>query len=165
MSLSDRPCGGRPATGLAAIGPNRGDRPAYSAYPTERSVGRASEYLGYLSPQCAELKEGLRNGPARGLGSRAMSELATSYHERCSEDEQNARKRLTEEQGKKREVRDNEAKAEKAEQDRVRLSREQCDEMYRIVHRRRQTLETMGEGGRADFRRFEANWKARCQPS
>jgi hypothetical protein len=44
------------------------------------------------------------------------------------------------------------------------LSRQQCDEMYRIVHGRRQKVAAMAPGERSDFERFEANWQARCQP-
>jgi hypothetical protein len=161
-SLSDRPCAGRPATGLAAIGPTREARSSGLSTP---GVAKASDYLEYLSPICAELNEGMRNGPARGLGTRALQELYTSYRERCSDDDQAARKRFAEEQSKKRDARNNELAAEKRERDRVTLTREQCDEMYRIAHGRRKKVDTMSAGERADFERFEANWKARCQPA
>lgn len=161
-SLSDRPCTGRPATGLAAIGPARDARATESSSGT---VSKAVNYLDYLSPLCAELAEGLRNGPARGLGPRALYELRSSYQERCSDDDQTARKRFADEQTKKREARNDEVTAEKRERDRLIQSREQCDEMYRIAHGRRKKLDTMSAGERADFERFEANRKARCQPA
>jgi hypothetical protein len=160
--LSDRPCEGRPSTSLASIGP----APARgrSSTSTDRPVAKASEVLDYLSPACAELREGLRNGPARGLGSRAFSELANSYRQRCGDEEQKAQRRLGEEHRKKHELREREAAAEQVERDRVQLTREQCDEMYRIVHGKRQKLATMTPGERADFDRFEANRQARCRP-
>ena len=162
-SLSDRPCsGGPPQTGLAAIGPAREARASYTSTPT---VSKAADYLEYLSPLCAELNEGMRNGPARGLGPRALAELHGSYRDRCSDDDQAARKRFAEEQTKKRDARHGELLAEKRERDRIAATREQCDEMYRIVHGRRKKVETMSVGERADFERFEANWKARCQPT
>ena len=160
-TLSDRPCEGRPSTSLTAVGPLR-DRPAYSS--GDVSPGRAVDYLDYMSPVCAELNEGMRNGPARGLRSGAMSELRRSYQERCSEEEQVARQRLGDEQSHRREVRNRELAEEKAERERQKLSREQCDEMYRILHGRRAKVATMSPGERSDFQRFEATWQARCKP-
>jgi hypothetical protein len=156
--ISDRPCGGA----LAAIGPV----PAPRAAPVrDRPVSKASDYLSYLSPTCAELNEGMRNGPARGLSGRALSELHTSYRERCSQDEQEARKKLAEDQKRQQAERDGQLAAASKERERDKLSREQCDEMYRIAHGKRQKVAAMSPGERADFERFEANWKARCQPS
>ena len=159
-TLSDKPCEGRPSTSLTAVGPLR-DRTVYSS--REVAPGRAVDYLDYLSPVCAELNEGMRNGPARGLGSRAMSELQRSYRERCGEEEQLARRRLGEDQSHRRELRNRELAEEKSERDRQKLSREQCDEMYRILHGRRPKVPTMSPGERSDFQRFEATWQARCK--
>ena len=160
--MSDRPCTGEAAAGLTGIGPER-ERRSTLALPT--AVGKAADYLEYLSPLCAELNEGMRNGPARGLGPRALLELHQSYRERCGEEDQAARKRFAEAQQKRREARNDELVAEKRERDQARLTREQCDEMYRIVHGRRKKLDTMTTGERADFERFEANWKSRCVPT
>lgn len=162
-SLSDRPCEGRPATGLASIGPVREARSGQS--PSWGSPQKASDFLDHLSPLCAELNEGLRNGPGRGLGHTAMSELRTSYRERCSDDEQAARKRLAEEQSKHRDARESALAADRREIAHVKLSREQCDEMYRIAAARRKKLDTMSGGEREDFERFQANWKSRCPPA
>jgi hypothetical protein len=158
--LSDRPCAGRPATALASIGPAANTRSGSDG--RERQVGRAESHLDYLSPLCAELNEGLRNGPARGLGSRAVSELASSYRERCGDEDQQARRRVAEEQKKRREARDDDVRAENVERARAKLSREQCDEMYRIAHGKLKKLSSMTPGERSDFDRFEANRQARC---
>ncbi|MEO5845577.1 MAG: hypothetical protein ABIQ33_12135 [Caldimonas sp.] len=161
-SLSDRPCAERPSPSFAVIGPAREPRQSMSSTPM---VSKAATHLDYLSPLCAELNEGMRNGPARGLGPRALAELHSSYRERCGEDDAVARKRFVEEQAKKRDAHNNELLAEKRERDLVKLTREQCDEMYRIAHNRRKKLEALSPGERADFERFEANRKSRCQPA
>ena len=156
--ISDRPCGGK----LAAIGPAPAPR---TTSARDIPVGKASDFLSYLSPTCAELNEGLRNGPARGLSGRALSELHTSYRERCSQDEQEARKKLADDQKRQQLERDSQLAVETRERERNKLSREQCDEMYRIVHGKRQKVASMSPGERGDFERFEANWKARCAPA
>ena len=162
--LSDRPCEGRPATAIGSIGPTRDERSAYRS-SNERSPNKAADYLGYLGPECAELNEGLRNGPSRGLGSRAYEELRNSYRDRCGEEERVARSRFAEDQSKKADARRRDQQAEASELDRRKLSREQCDEMYRIIHGRRQKVATMSPGERSDFDRFEATWQARCKSS
>jgi hypothetical protein len=161
-SLSDRPCSDGRSASFAAIGPARETRATATTMP---SVSKATPYLDYLSPICADLNEGMRTGAARGLGPRALSELHNSYRERCSEDDQAARKRFADDQAKKRDVRNDELLAEKRERDQVKLTREQCDEMYRIAHGRRKKLDAMSAGERADFERFEENRKSRCQPA
>lgn len=164
--VSDRPCSGGAATGLGAYGETREARTARSTGPGPstdwRDPPKAADHLHYQSPPCAELAEGIRNGPSRGLGSRAMGELRVSYREKCADDEQRARARLTEEQGKARDARSAQERAERAEADRRKLSSEQCDEMYRIVAGKRKRAAQMTAGERDDFERFESNWRARC---
>ena len=160
---SDRPCAGRPATSLAAIGPTRSN--PSSTDSRDRQVRKAVSYLDYLSPLCAELNEGLRNGPGRGLGSRALAELASSYRDRCGDEDREARLRLAEEQKKRSDARADDLRAENVERARVKLTREQCDEMYRIAHGKLKKLATMSPGERSDFDRFEATRQARCSPS
>jgi hypothetical protein len=157
--MSDRPCEGGSAASYGWIGPTNAARPAGSQ---DRTVAKASDVLNYLSPECAELREGLRNGPARGITSRTYSDLLASYQRRCGEEEQQANRRLAEDNRLKREIQAREAASEKFERDRVKLTREQCDEMYRIAHGKRPKLATMSPGERADFDRFEATRQARC---
>lgn len=159
---SEQPCPGRPSTSLRSVGPQREARRSGSSSESA-SVYKAGEHLQYQSPLCSEMSEGIRNGPARGLGQTAQRELRESYRSLCAEDESNAQKRLSEEKGRQREAREREEKTAKAEQDRHKLSREQCDEMYRIVSVKRKRLESMSSGERGDFERFEANWKERCR--
>jgi hypothetical protein len=159
---SDQPCAVRPSTSLRSVGPEREARRSSSSYESA-SVYKAGEHLQYQSPRCSEMSEGIRNGPARGLGRAAQQELQESYRRLCSDDESNARKRLSEEKGRQRESREREDKTAKAEQDRQKLGREQCDEMYRIVSGKRKRVESMTSGERGDFERFEATWKERCR--
>ncbi|NUZ07675.1 hypothetical protein [Piscinibacter koreensis] len=91
-----------------------------------------------------------------------MAELRASYSQQCADDEARARHRYTELQGAKRVELMQQERAQKSEQDRQRLAQEQCDEMYRIVALKRKKVPEMNSGERADFERFQENWRSRC---
>jgi hypothetical protein len=62
-------------------------------------------------------------------------------------------------------VRKREQAAETSERDQRKLTHERCDEMYRIIHGRRQKVASMSPGERSDHDWFEATWQARCKSS
>lgn len=174
--LSDRPCGGGPAvslsgngqksaptgsTRLGAIGP--APTPAMRSSPTAYPpMAKAGEHLQYMSPACAEMSEGIRTGPARGLRGAALTELHENYRRQCSEDEQQARQRLWQKVGDERAQRRASDQAVRDERRRETLTAEQCHEMLRILSGRRQRAATMNAGEKADLDLFEANYRARC---
>ncbi len=161
--MSDRPGVATAAAGQTVVEVEREARS--SATAGKMQLAKGANYLEYLSALCAGLNECLRTGPARGLDPRSMIDLQFAYRERCLEEDIAARKRLLEDLTRSREAHDSEVAAEKRERDRVVQSREQCDEMYRILHGRRKKIDTMSVGERADFDRFEANWKSGCGPA
>jgi hypothetical protein len=160
--LSDRPCSGsaQPSAALRAIGPlpERNVRGTYS--PT---LGKAPEYLTYMSAECAQMNDAVRTGPARGLTGATMSELITNYRQRCSEDEQQASQKWRELKNDERQQRKLAEASQKAEIVQAKLSAEQCNEMLRILAGRRQRAAAMNAGEQQDLERFEANYKARCK--
>lgn len=160
-SLSDRPCEAVAKSTLRAIGP----APQYPSHDQTYapSMGQAPEILPYLSPQCAELNDAVRTGPARGLKGQAMSELTVNYRKRCSEDEQVAQQKLGQAKSDERAQRHQAQAAQKAEQMRAKLSVEQCYEMLRILAAKRQRVAAMTPGEQRDMELFEVNYKARCK--
>ena len=104
-----------------------------------RPVDKAPEYLKFESAQEA-------------------------YRQQCADEESRARNLLQDERNRQRDARDREERAARLERDREKLNREQCAEMKRILQSKRQRLETMTDGERGDFERFEATWRARCAP-
>ena len=126
------------------------------------SVGKAPDYLQYLSDECARLNDAIRTGPARGLKSGPMSDLYADYRKRCSDDESLARKQLREAERQQKEQRRDQQSAVKADKSRELVSAEQCYEMLRILHGKRQRSASMGDGEKADLQRFEDNYKDRC---
>lgn len=161
MVLSDRPCPGA-STQLRMVGPTHRE-PMVSRPLTLPSAGPAQDHLKYLNPDCAELSEAIRTAPARGVGSATVSGLHREYRAKCSEEDRLARQQLSEAQSDQR-------KAERAARDakvqaRVQTQREaeQCHEMLRVLHGRRQRASQMTPGELADLQRFEEAYATRCK--
>ena len=162
--VSDRPCTGAGEsnrTQLRAMGavqqPNRYASPSYSP-----QMAKAGEHLQYMSVECANLAEGLRTGPARGLRGTALSELSENYRKQCGEDEQQARQRMWQQQADERTQRKQQDQARSDDRKRAVIASEQCNEMLGALHARRKRAATLTAGERADLDLFEANYKARC---
>jgi len=128
----------------------------------QHHMAKAGEHLQYMSTECANLAEGLRTGPARGLRGSALSELSENYRKQCGEDEQQAHQRLWQQQADEKMQRKQEDQARGNERKRAVIASEQCNEMLGALHKRRQRAATMTAGEKADLDLFEANYKARC---
>jgi len=157
---SSRPCAGSNRNEMRALGTGSQAPPFdTSNMPT---IGKAPEHLQYMSVECAQLNDAIRTGPARGLRSGPMWELRADYEKRCSDNEASARRQLQEADRQQRDRRLDQQAAVDAEKSRAALSVEQCYEMLRILHGKRQRAATMNDGEKADLQRFEENYKARC---
>jgi len=163
--LSDRPCvGTAPAaptnrSQIGGYGPTQRERntPAYTPHAAE-----APAHLSYMSVECADLREGLRTGPARGLKGTTMVELSRNYHERCADNEAQAMQRLSDDRRLQKEQQRATDNAVRRERDSAVLATEQCNEQLRVLAAKRKRAATMTEGEKADLQIFEANYKARC---
>lgn len=161
--LSDRPCDGGPHGELRAFG-NTQQTPTFSpGYIAPQ--GKAPDHLQYMSVECAQLNDAIRTGPSRGLKSGPMSELWADYRKRCGEDEAQAYKQLREAEARQRQQRRDQQVAVQNAKAREVLSAEQCYEMLRVLHGKRQRSAAMNDGERADLKLFEDNYKARCARS
>jgi len=160
---SDRPCGTGAATGkLGSVGPDaRRELPPTSTYIPP--VGKAPTHLSYLSPECASLNDAIRTAPARGLKYNVISDLHQEYQEKCGEEDQMARRRVWQDKRDQREERLSQQAAEQRERTQQATSREQCNELLRILHGKRQQMASMTAGEKDDLQRFEASYNARCK--
>jgi len=160
---SSRPCPGTARTELRGLGSGQQATTYQPSYVPP--VEKAPDYLPYLSIECAQLNDAIRTGPSRGLKSGPMSELQADYRKRCSEDDYLARKQLREADKQQQDQRRDEQALAKADKSRAQISAEQCYEMLRILHGKRQRVATMSDGEKADLQRFEDNYKNRCPRS
>lgn len=160
--ITDKPCAApAPAAAPAApapmgvIGPVR----TTSSYqPRPPSMAEAPEHHRYLSPRCAELNDAIRTGPARGVNSTTVSALRREYDEKCSEDDQYARRQVYESKRKEREgVLATRTEAERARQEAER-TREKCIALLDSLRNRRVENETE----RLNKRAAEDAYNASC---
>jgi hypothetical protein len=158
---STRPCPGTHRNELQGMGHGPQSAPVYESAGTPL-LGKAPDYLPYLGIECAQLNDAIRTGPSRGLKSGPMAELRTDYLKRCSDDEASARQQLRDAEKQRSERRQDQQSIAEAEKSRAALSGEQCYEMLRILHGKRQRAATMSDGEKADLQRFEDNYRLRC---
>jgi hypothetical protein len=157
---SVQPCPSQPSPVRSAVPTVQ--EPRSSGSTGTRSPDKPGDQLQFQSPLCAELSEGMRTGASRGLGSSAQQELREAYRRLCSEDARRALQQMKDEMIRQRDLREQEARTARFEQDRDKLTREQCAEMLRIAQGKRQRFESMTAGERTDFDRFEATRRTRC---
>ena len=163
--ISSKPCPGTSRGEMRSLGtgqpPPPQPAPETPVAPVP-SIGKAPDYLPYMSVECAQLNDAIRTGPARGLKFGPMSELHADYQRRCLDDEAGARKQLLEAERQQRDRRLDRQAVVEAEKSRAALTGEQCFEMLRILHGKRQRTASMTDGEKSDLRRFEDNYQARC---
>ncbi|HEY8878081.1 MAG TPA: hypothetical protein VIN03_10985 [Roseateles sp.] len=147
--ITDKPCAApAPAAPppMGSIGPAR--TPA-SYQPRLPSMPEAPEHHRYLSPRCAELSDAIRTGPARGVNSATVSALRREYEEKCSEDDQYARRQVYESKRKEREnVLATRTEAERSREEAER-TREKCIALLDSLRNRRVENETERRNKRA----------------
>lgn len=160
--ISDRPCAPGASTELRVIGPTYREPPP-SRQLVLPQAGPAQDHLKYLNPDCAELSEAIRTASARGVGHATVADLRKEYQAKCREEDRLARQKHADAQADgfraEREARDAKAQARVLSQ----REREQCHELLRILHGRRQRAATMTPGEQADLQRFEESYVARCK--
>ena len=161
--LSERPCTTGAGSKISVYGPESSrytpPSPSHSA-----SIGKAPEHLGYLSPECATLNDAIRTAPARGVNYKVIGDLRTEYQAKCSEEDSEARQIVSKDRSEKVVARRSEQAVRKADQEQTQREREQCHELLRILHGKRQRLPQMNAGEKTDHERSEANYRDRCAP-
>lgn len=138
--LTDKPCVGASPPPMGSIGPARTTSASYQ--PRTPTMEQAPEHHRYLSQRCAEISDAIRTAPSRGVGYATVNDLRREYEQKCSEDDQYARRQASDARRKEREgqqaVRN---EAERARQDADRL-REKCVAIRDSLRNRRVENET-----------------------
>jgi len=160
--LSDRPCAPGANTNLSNYGPTQHDPGPMRPTPSG-SLSRAPDHLQYLSTECAQLNDAMRTASARGVGHGVQRDLQIEYQSKCADDDSEARRRVWQDKSAQRQARRDEREARVNEKAQTQREREQCHEMLRILHTKRQRKDALTPGEQADLQRFEDNYNGRCK--
>ena len=164
---STRPCPAEPPLSVSSTRLRKfGEDPRLGAPATFRGTlqrpAEAPEHLEYLSARCAEISEGIRTGPARGVSYSTIGELRREYEKKCREEDREARQQVAANKNAERERWLGDRKAQRMQaQEAVRYA-QRCDEQLRLLHGRRKRADSMTDGERADLARFEATYRDTC---
>lgn len=165
-----RPCPSDMRTTAVVGGPAPSSGYSSSSSGSYRSSSRSSgdepEHLQYMSGRCRSLYHAMRTASSRGLKYDAAEDLRREYRKECNEEEETAYSKLSSDRyTRKKEQREEEKSARLADQasrDREERFLQQCAESRRILHAK-QARTDLSEGEKADLRRFEENFIARCK--
>lgn len=152
---SSQPC---PSSGPLYYGPVT-STPSYE--PRTAKLEQAPDTLKYLSPRCASLNDAIRTAPARGLKHDVISAMNREYRQQCSEDEGEARSKMSRERREDKQQRAEANKAEQQDRERTAIQAQQCGESKRILFAKRARTD-LTAGEKADLQRFEDNYRSRC---
>jgi hypothetical protein len=136
--------------------------PRAAGSPAGRMLEVQAHHQFLMSAACKELSEALRTAEHRGVGADVVQGLNKEWRQRC-QDEDNAARLAHEEhllaERKKAEETRRQAKAAVAQQQ---ARQELCDELQRLLAKRRQRGRPPSAGEQADLQRFEASHEERC---
>lgn len=117
--------------------------------------------LKYLSPRCASLNDAIRTASSRGLKYDTISQMHREYSQECGESESEANALMAQERRDKKEKLNEAKTTEKLDRERSLEHLQQCGESKRILYNKRARTD-LTDGEKADLRRFEENYHARC---
>ncbi len=152
---SSQPC---PSSGPLYYGPVT-STPSYE--PKAAKMEQAPDTLKYLSPRCASLNDAIRTAPARGLKHDVIGEMNKEYRQQCSEDESEARSKMSRERREDKQLRAEANQAEQQDRERSAIQAQQCGESKRILFAKRARTD-LTAGEKSNLQLFEDNYRSRC---
>lgn len=166
-SLS-RPCLEGSTTRTIEAGPSQ---PSYSysqpSRPTTvRTAPSEPDHYSYMSGRCRSLDENIRNAYSRKIAPDVVQGMRNEYRRDCAQEEQDASDRFyRERRDGDRQRREEERSAQMAAQSASEMDArkaQQCAESQRILNSKKARTD-LTEGERADLKRFEEAFLARCK--
>jgi len=163
-----RPCLEGSTTRTVEAGPAQ---PSYSySQPSRSTVVRAApdvpDHYSYMSGRCRALDENIRNAYSRKIAPDVVQGMRNEYRRDCAQEERDASDRFYQERrAGDRQRREEEKSAQMAAQSAREMDArqaQQCAESQRILNNKRARTD-LTEGERADLKRFEEAFLARCK--
>lgn len=156
MYFSDRPC--NLDTKIQMYGPLR---PAPSVRPLP-GPPKAEEHLQYLSSNCAAISEAIRTSPSRGVRGDALQGLRDEYRQKCSMEDEDARKKVQQDRSTDRQTYVAQRDAAASEQRQSRERQDRCNAMRDVVYLKRKRESQLNEKEVESLRSLEATYNSAC---
>lgn len=164
-----RPCPSGTTTRTVEVAPVT---PSYSYSQPSRSTTvvrtapEVPDHYSYMSGRCRSLDENIRNAYSRKIAADVVQGMRNEYRRDCAQEERDASNRIYDERRagdrqRREEERSAQAAADLARQQDARQA-QQCAESQRILNTKKARTD-LTEGERADLKRFEEAFLARCK--
>lgn len=163
---STKPCRAGHTPGITYYGPKVASQNNRKTTPVP--LARAGDELTYMGPKCASMQEAIRTAPARSIDAATVRELRRNFEIECRDEQQQAMQKLNADKREKRNQaheREKEESRQKSDaQQAQKKLMDQCAEMRRAIHLRKQRP-TTSEGEARDLQLFEERYQLRCVQS
>jgi hypothetical protein len=159
--LSARPCAAAAKSEIRSYGPARSAAGTRYSAPVS-GVPKAEEHLKYLGSGCASISEAIRTGPARGVRGDVIGALNAEYSQKCSLEDQSARKQLQEDRSQEQRQALGQREGATTERQRVRLKLEQCTGMREVLVLKRRRESDLNVKEVEALRGLEKAYNERC---
>ena len=119
--------------------------------------------MKYLSPACADISEAIRTAPARGVRGDVVARLHEEYRDKCSFEDQDARRQQRQDARQERRAR-RLAQRDSAADERAQAQQraDQCNGMRDVIALKRSRESQLNETEVAALRSLENTYNSRC---
>lgn len=162
--LSDRPC---PSGSSNKFGGYTGGRSSTSApyFPPTPGAPKAQEHVKYLGAGCASINEAIRTGPSRGVRHDGVQALQEEYREKCSIEDQDARRQAQEDSAQQVKAKVAERDGLKSQKQQAEVRSAQCLGMRDVIALKRKRESQLNETEVQALRNLEQAYNQRCLAS
>jgi len=160
--ISDKPCGTGQATGrVGSFGPTAAPpSPSYTQQYTRPSS--VEPHVKYLGAECASISEGMRTAGVRGVRGNVVYELQHEYQQKCSLEDQEARRKVQQESARDMNQKQAQRDAVVTARAQTQQTAERCAGMRDVIGLKRNRESTLNEKEVAALRALEVTFNEQC---
>lgn len=159
--LSDRPCASNSSNKFGGYGGSRAGS-GTSYFPPTPGAPKAQAHVKYLGAECGSINEAIRTGPSRGVRRDVIDALQQEYREKCSLEDQDARKQAQEDSAQVVQARLTERDNLKNQKRQAEVRSAQCLGMKDVIGLKRKRESQLNETEVQALRNLEQAYNQRC---
>jgi hypothetical protein len=150
-----------PRTQLGAYGPTAPQ--TYTPYSAPvPDAPRVQDHVKYLGSACASISEAIRTGPTRGVRSDVLRGLQEEYAQKCSVEDQDARRQAQQDKSREFQAKVAERDGVARERQQVKARLEYCDGMRDVIGLKRKREPSLNAQEVEALRDLEKAYNSRC---